>query len=176
MNTEDIFDADYSTKQSAGYMFVQLLTIQLIFMIIIAFLVFVQDEPTSLSTLPFFHISTVDIILILLGIIINFILFVVIFAVWQSIEYRISTERLDTRKGIIMVNLQSIKLTDIEDCLTRQGILGKIFNYGTIELYLHDAKKWVRLKGVPFADQFLNQLKTRVLVNRNLENMRSADD
>ncbi|USN96927.1 MAG: PH domain-containing protein [Candidatus Nomurabacteria bacterium] len=168
MRTDALIDIDYIANQSAGFMFARLLIAEVVFMTFYSFLAFIGDEASSIPTIPGFHISTLDIKIILVCIPSNFILFLLIFAAWQSVEYRISIHSLIIRRGFTASRDKYINLADIEGCKINRNILGNYFNYATIKVTLQHGEKPVSLKGITHPKQFKTQLETRMLANRKL--------
>lgn len=170
MNSDTVFDPDFPTKQSAGYLFVRLLFVQAIFIAFNIFLVLVGDESSIIPHLPILRISYLDILLILFGIVLNFALFLLVFAVWQSIEYRLSSEHLIFRKGLWSFGSESVvSFSSIERTAVRQSIIGRIFNYGNVEVMVNagNSHRALKLNGVPFPHQFNAHLKAMMLSDRH---------
>jgi hypothetical protein len=164
MPPESFIDPDYPIKQSAGYMFVQLFVIQLIFMVIYALLVFIGDETSSIRTLPFFNISAADIVLIITGIILNFVFFVIAFIVWQSNEYRVTNKHLFVTRNLLMFRSELfVELNAIDHVMVRESFVGNLFNYGTVLVYLkHPHRRPIKLNGMPYPHQISSYLKAKM--------------
>lgn len=168
MQYDTHLDLDFPTKQSAGYMFVQLFFVQFLFIIFYGILVFIGDSQPSIIAIPFVNISQFDIILILVGGVVNFGLFLLIFALWQSVEYRISPKYLMIERGLLSLHTESvIDFSHVDRFIIHETRLGKLFNYGTIEIFLlHTNRRPIRMKGIPFAHQFLILLNAELLLAR----------
>ena len=169
-NVDNLSDTDYFSNQSPGYIFVKLFLAQAIFISFYAILAFTHEPYPSVIEHSILYVTALDIVLVFIIIFLNSIIFFLVFHYWQSVEYSISIQEL-TIKNIFKKNV--VKLNNIEWCQEHSSPLGKIFNYGTITLYLHGSKKRVLLRGVPYVAQFHTQLKTRKLAYRNLCNMQA---
>lgn len=55
-----------------------------------------------------------------------------IFLYWYAAIYRLTSKRVEARRGVLGVKEQEISLNDVEHVAFSQGILGTIFNYGDI--------------------------------------------
>lgn len=169
-NVDNLSDTDYFSNQSPGYIFVKLFLTQAIFISFYAVLAFTHEPYPSVIENSVLYVTALDIMLVFIIIFLNSLVFLLTFHYWQSVQYRISIEEL-TIKHIFKKTV--VKLNDIEHCSEYSGPLGRIFNYGTITLYLHGSKKRVLLRGIPYVAQFHTQLKTRKLAYHNLCNMQA---
>jgi uncharacterized membrane protein YdbT with pleckstrin-like domain len=176
MPPDNYFGPDFPTKQSAGYMFVRLLSVQLLFIAVDALLVLIGDTGSSVVTFPgLLYISPLDIVLILIGLLMNFAIFISIFARWQSIEYRVSTTHLSIERGFLNYRAESIiDLSAISRALARRNWLGSLFNYGTVEIFLdtHHQKRSINLYGIPYPYQFVAYLNAQLLLEKSRDSTR----
>jgi uncharacterized membrane protein YdbT with pleckstrin-like domain len=51
-----------------------------------------------------------------------------------STEYAVTNERIIIKKGVVARNVKDIKLRQIEGTQVVQGIIGRIFSYGTLRI------------------------------------------
>lgn len=154
-------------------MFVRLLSLQLIFILLDAVLAIAGDTASAIPTFPGLYISATDVMLIQIGLFLNFAIFILIFAVWQSIEYRVTTSHLHVEYGIFHYRLESIiDLSAIDRAIVRENWLGKLFNYGMIEISLHSdhKRRAIKLRGIPFPHQFITYLNAQLLLAKTRNN------
>ena len=76
----------------------------------------------------------------------------------RSIEYRISSERLEVQAGVLSSSTHTIELLDVADAHINQGLMGKLFGYSELTLTL-DSKKYRAQNGIARA-QYLHALPT----------------
>ena len=56
------------------------------------------------------------------------------YIIWRSESYTITDQRVLYRRGVLGKFTHSVGISRVQDVSTAQGILGRIFNYGTIEI------------------------------------------
>jgi uncharacterized membrane protein YdbT with pleckstrin-like domain len=56
------------------------------------------------------------------------------YIIWRSESYTISDQRVLLRRGVIGKFSRSIGIGRVQDVSTSQGILGRVFDYGTVEI------------------------------------------
>lgn len=54
---------------------------------------------------------------------------------WLNAYYELTPQSLIQRHGIVFIKEERVNFSDIRKIVLKQGLLGKIFNFGTIELY-----------------------------------------
>src|ERR1700704_6240531 len=55
------------------------------------------------------------------------------YIIWRSESYTISDQRVLLRRGVIGKFSRSIGISRVQDVTTSQGLLGRVFDYGTVE-------------------------------------------
>ncbi len=53
---------------------------------------------------------------------------------WQSIVYTLTDQRITIERGVFSRQEKTIPIDRVQDCATRQTILGRIFGYGHVEV------------------------------------------
>ena len=94
-------------------------------------------KPFVLMIGGLFFISQGHDFLILLGTIwflIGLIWLPIVILLRASTEYAVTNERIIIKKGIIARNVKDLKLQQIEGTQVVQGIIGRVFNYGTLRI------------------------------------------
>lgn len=86
---------------------------------------------------------------------------------WQSISYTLTDQRISIEKGVLSRQEKIIPIDRVQDCTTRQSLIGRIFGYGRIEVDAAGAQGAEVLEYLPnpgvFRDQvFLQSEKRRV--------------
>jgi uncharacterized membrane protein YdbT with pleckstrin-like domain len=56
------------------------------------------------------------------------------YIIWRSESYTISDQRVLLRRGVIGRFSRSIGIGRVQDVTTSQGLLGRVFDYGTVEI------------------------------------------
>jgi uncharacterized membrane protein YdbT with pleckstrin-like domain len=175
MPPDNSHDLDYPTKQSPGYMFLRLFVLQVIFIIYCMVAVLLPEPYPDIASIPGLYISAFDIIMILLGIIGNFIVLVLIFVTWQYNEYRISSKELNIKRSFLLIRTNaSVSISSVQHAVMQITLAGRLLNYATIYVYTSESDRPIRLYGVPFAEHFLAYLKAQTLLSRHRENKRRS--
>jgi uncharacterized membrane protein YdbT with pleckstrin-like domain len=80
------------------------------------------------------------------------------YIVWRSESYTITDHRIILRRGVIGRFTRSIGLSRVQDVTTRQGLFGRMFGYGTVEVESAGRDGAEVLTYVPNAAEFRNTL------------------
>jgi uncharacterized membrane protein YdbT with pleckstrin-like domain len=56
------------------------------------------------------------------------------YIVWRSVTYTITDQRILQRRGLLGKYTRSIGIARVQDVSTAQGILGRLFDYGDVEI------------------------------------------
>jgi uncharacterized membrane protein YdbT with pleckstrin-like domain len=56
------------------------------------------------------------------------------YIVWRSVSYTITDQRILQRRGLLGKYTRSIGIARVQDVSTAQGILGRLFDYGDVEI------------------------------------------
>ncbi len=113
------------------------------------------------------QILSYNVIYLLLLILFKIIITVYVILLWLNDYYELTTELVVHRHGIFWQKEDSFKVTHIKNFGIRQGIFGKLFNYGTLHFYdwflkqeytlylIHNPRKYLKIleELLPFADE-----------------------
>jgi uncharacterized membrane protein YdbT with pleckstrin-like domain len=80
------------------------------------------------------------------------------YIIWRSESYTISDQRVLLRRGVIGKFSRSIGIGRVQDVTTSQGLLGRVFDYGTVEIESAGKDGAEILSFVPNPDDFRNVL------------------
>jgi uncharacterized membrane protein YdbT with pleckstrin-like domain len=59
---------------------------------------------------------------------------IVVWISWQSITYTLTDQRITIEKGVFSRQEKIIPIDRVQDCTTRQSLIGRIFGYGRVEV------------------------------------------
>lgn len=96
------------------------------------------------------------------------VLTIVIVYQWLNSRYQIRPGRVVYKKGILTRRDEEFNLTDIDKINCTQSFFGKIFNYGTINLFSSSINDWFYLYNIPNPDRYLKILK-KTLSDKQVE-------
>lgn len=96
---------------------------------------------------------------------------------WLNDYYELTTEVVNHRHGIFWQKEDSFKVTHIKSFGIRQGVFGKLFNYGSLHCYdwflkeeytmylIHNPKKYLRILEdlLPFADEDREMIREHIV-------------
>ncbi|OGE33680.1 hypothetical protein A3C59_00915 [Candidatus Daviesbacteria bacterium RIFCSPHIGHO2_02_FULL_36_13] len=152
-------------RQSIFFLLLQLIVVEIL-TVAVAFVFFSSALfPISFET-KVWMLSYNGVYLILLASLkIGFSGYVIL--LWLNNYYEVTTEMITHKTGIIWQKEQGFKVTHIKNYGIRQGIFGRVFNYGTLYFYdwflkqeytmylIHSPKKYYRILKdlLPFADE-----------------------
>ena len=87
---------------------------------------------------------------------------------WVTTVYALTTERLEYHLGIIGSKDDSIETERVSSLQLKQGLLGKIFNFGDIFAEGDSAKSEIVFKNIHFAKKRYQQIKHETVDKTNL--------
>lgn len=70
---------------------------------------------------------------------IGLVVFIWIWATIKSTHYRLTTERLVIRRGLLSRHIDELELYRIKDVRMKQDVIGRLLHYGTVEVISTDA-------------------------------------
>lgn len=86
-----------------------------------------EIQPSKMNYLVWFIVGILTLIYL-----IGLIIIIWIFIDRQSKKYTITNRRIIVRRGIIAKNTDEVEIKDIKSINVRQGVIGRMFNYGDI--------------------------------------------
>lgn len=98
-----------------------------------------------------------------INVFVNFLLSLCIFTNWLCHYYIVTEDGISINTGFLFRRSRTFDFQSIKSIRIRQGILGKIFNYGTIELEIPVIKKMPVLHSVSNAFEFAKILEEQRL-------------
>lgn len=117
---------------------IAILLAKLIFLELIASVIFLIFHPVLFSSqlsnvAPFIDIYSSR--LFILAVFIKMILTIYIVLSWLNEYYEVTSKLVRHKKGILFVHKEQLALADIQSITLHQGLIGKLFNFGTLSLY-----------------------------------------
>lgn len=155
MVQQEIF-APVIIRRSAFFLLLELLGLEILVLTVFLLL----RAPLHFFQVDFIDSVSVYFVYTILFLSLSLFKVVLLFSVilkWMNNYYEITPGELIHRKGIFHTQSTTFSLRNIELQEVNQGFLGKIFKYGTIEIYNPLLKQRFSLVNVPFPHQ---QLKT----------------
>jgi len=83
---------------------------------------------------------------------------IVVWMRWQSITYTLTDQRIKIEMGVFGRSEKVIPIDRVQDCTTRQSILGRIFGYGRVEVDAAGAQGAEVLDHMPRPGAFRDQV------------------
>lgn len=81
---------------------------------------------------------------------------------WLNEYYEISADKISHISGVIFKKEQRFSLPNIRQIILKQGLVGRIFNYGTIEFFDYAVKKYYQIYQIHNPVRYFNLLKVLV--------------
>ena len=154
---KDIIVTHLTIRQIIFFMLLKLIVIELFSLLtIVAFLYFMPQVPFVNDSL-FFSIP----ILIVAEIIKSIFVFYVIFQ-WLEESYEITPVHVIHKRGYLIKREDKFIFEHIGSVEIEQGVLGKIFNYGTLKLYNWAKEEFILLYLIHNPIKYYNILKKLV--------------
>lgn len=157
MESKEIF-APVVIRKSAFFLLVNIIMLESLFAVIFL----LMRSPVHLFDISFIEFDDIyfiyTFIFILLTGIKLFLLFSIILS-WMNNYYEILQGQLIHKKGIFKIKSTTFSLGNIELQEVEQGFLGRIFKYGTIEIFNPLLKQTFWLENVPFPHKQLKAIQ-----------------
>jgi uncharacterized membrane protein YdbT with pleckstrin-like domain len=83
---------------------------------------------------------------------------IVVWVRWQSITYTLTDQRIKIEAGVFGRQEKVIPIDRVQDCTTRQSVLGRIFGYGRVEVDAAGAQGTEVLESLPKPGDFRDQV------------------
>jgi uncharacterized membrane protein YdbT with pleckstrin-like domain len=83
---------------------------------------------------------------------------IVVWIRWQSISYTLTDQRIKIESGVFGRQSKMIPIDRIQDCTTRQSILGRMLGYGRVEVDAAGAQGAEVLDHLPNPGSFRDQV------------------
>jgi uncharacterized membrane protein YdbT with pleckstrin-like domain len=84
--------------------------------------------------------------------------FIVVWIRWQSITYTLTDQRIKIETGVFGRQEKIIPIDRVQDCSTRQSVLGRILGYGRVEVDAAGAQGAEVLDHLPHPGDFRDQV------------------
>ena len=119
----------------------------------------------GVTMIMLFIIHTLDVmswITVVLILIIPVIYSVKILLEWIFEFYIISSSEVLHRKGILFIRKEIILLKNIEIIRLHQSILGRLLNYGTVELYAPTISQTFQMRAISTPNEYIKALEQAI--------------
>jgi uncharacterized membrane protein YdbT with pleckstrin-like domain len=83
---------------------------------------------------------------------------IVVWVGWRSITYSLTDQRITIEKGVFSRQEKIIPIDRVQDCTTRQSLIGRIFGYGRVEVDAAGAQGAEILDYLPKPGTFRDQV------------------
>ncbi len=84
--------------------------------------------------------------------------FIVVWIRWQSITYTLTDQRITIQAGVFSRQEKIIPIDRVQDCTTRQSLVGRILGYGRVEIDAAGAQGAEILDHLPKPGDFRDQV------------------
>lgn len=84
---------------------------------------------------------------------------IALFIRWSMTNYEIRPGELISRSGLLMRKMDIHSLKNMQTVYTRQGILGRMFRYGTVRLYNPMSKEELLLEDISDPERYAESLR-----------------
>lgn len=151
-------------RESLILVVLKLLTLQLIvglLFLLIAAVVYMTEKLVVIPNPFIFYIIS-----LLLLLLINILTAVGIIASWKNRYYTITPDGVTKHKGIVTIKQEKYDCHYVESITIQQGLLGQMFDFGTISLYDPVQKHRLHLVNVPDPAQAVKTLETMLATQK----------
>jgi uncharacterized membrane protein YdbT with pleckstrin-like domain len=84
--------------------------------------------------------------------------FIVVWIRWQSISYSLSDQRITIQSGVFSRQEKIVPIDRVQDCTTRQSLIGRMLGYGRVEVDAAGAQGAEVLDHLPNPGDFRDQV------------------
>ena len=125
---------------------------------VVLFLVVVVADLTVLGPDYGFYVPKLRTFLTLGIVALGLLWLAVVWIRWQSIIYSLTDQRITIQTGVISRQERIIPIDRVQDCTTRQSIIGRILDYGRVEVDAAGAQGAEVLDHLPKPGDFRDQV------------------
>jgi uncharacterized membrane protein YdbT with pleckstrin-like domain len=122
-------------KQTTVNMTIKLIVMQVLFSFLSLVTSLLSDSFNSFNNGRFINIITYDSATFVVFILLQLIFTIFILLEWSSETYTISSDKIEHKVGTFSRKTQSYSLKDIRSASITEGVMGRLFNYGSIILH-----------------------------------------
>lgn len=133
MDTKEIDQIEI--KQTTATVAIKLIVMQVLFSFLSLIISLVSDSFSLFNNGKFINTITYDSASFVIFILLQLIFTVFILLEWSSEAYIIHPNKLEHKTGIFSKKTRSYSLRDIRSASIVEGVIGKLFNYGSITLH-----------------------------------------
>ena len=107
------------------------------------------------NALPIAHFRT---LLGLAAVAFALLWFIVVWIRWQSVSYTLTDQRIKIETGVFGRQEKIIPIDRVQDCTTKQSVIGRIFGYGRVEIDAAGAQGAEVLDHLPDPGKFRDEV------------------
>ena len=104
--------------------------------------------------------NTIRLPLTLAVVAIDLLWLIVVWIRWQSVSYTLTDQRIMIQTGVFSRQEKIIPIDRVQDCSTRQSLIGRMFGYGRVEVDAAGAQGAEVLQYLPKPGDFRDQVFT----------------
>jgi uncharacterized membrane protein YdbT with pleckstrin-like domain len=102
--------------------------------------------------------DTLPVIVTLAAVAIALLWLIVVWIRWQSVSYTLTDQRIKIESGVFGRQSKMIPIDRVQDCTTRQSVLGRVLGYGRVEVDAAGAQGAEVLEHLPKPGAFRDQV------------------
>jgi uncharacterized membrane protein YdbT with pleckstrin-like domain len=113
---------------------------------------------SDFTFIPSLKVSNLALFLTLAVVALALLWLIVIWIRWQSISYTLTDQRIKIETGVFGRQSKMIPIDRIQDCTTRQSLVGRMLGYGRVEVDAAGAQGAEVLEHLPNPGSFRDQV------------------
>src|SRR6266568_3402152 len=113
---------------------------------------------SDFTFIPSLKVSNLAMFLTLAVVALALLWLIVVWIRWQSISYTLTDQRIKIESGVFGRQSKMIPIDRIQDCTTRQSLVGRVLGYGRVEVDAAGAQGAEILEHLPHPGTFRDQV------------------
>jgi uncharacterized membrane protein YdbT with pleckstrin-like domain len=113
---------------------------------------------SDFTFIPSLKVNNLSLFLTLAVVALALLWLIVVWIRWQSISYTLTDQRIKIESGVFGRQSKMIPIDRIQDCTTRQSLVGRILGYGRVEVDAAGAQGAEVLQHLPHPGTFRDQV------------------
>jgi uncharacterized membrane protein YdbT with pleckstrin-like domain len=113
---------------------------------------------SDFTFIPSLKVSNLALVLTLAVVAVALLWLIVVWIRWQSISYTLTDQRIKIESGVFGRQSKMIPIDRIQDCTTRQSLVGRMLGYGRVEVDAAGAQGAEVLVHLPRPGTFRDQV------------------
>jgi len=136
-------------KKTMTIVIVKFVALQVFFVLCYFATSLISNSITQFNSGAFINLTTYDSLIFTIIAVFQIVFSLYIFLEWVMEKYTILPDKIEHQSGIIFRETDSWQISNVETAFIGEGIIARLFNYGTITFHSPTLEEHIVLRDVP---------------------------